>query len=237
MTTACHAPARSQKICVSIAAATTTLALAAARNAEPVADVLEIRLDSLSDPAVVPFLSLLNKPLLFTNRPAWEGGNFAGPEADRVALLVAAAKAGAAYVDIELRCERHLFDQLRAAADATAIIVSWHDFNGTPAAPELADILRRQQESGATIGKIVTTAHTFQDVLRVLNLQTEAAASGFPLIAFCMGQAGMISRVATLELGGFMTYAAPDTGLATAPGQLPASILRTILASLGQPLA
>ena len=71
----------------------------------------------------------------------------------------------------------------------------------------------------------------------MLNLQDEAATLGFPLIAFCMGRAGMISSIATLELGGFMTYAAPDNGPVTAPGQLPASVLRTILTSLGQPLA
>ncbi|OIP44710.1 MAG: type I 3-dehydroquinate dehydratase [Deltaproteobacteria bacterium CG_4_10_14_3_um_filter_60_8] len=233
MTTAFHCRAGTPKICVSIAAATTALALAAARAAEPVADVLEIRLDSLADPALAPFLATLGTPLLFTNRPVWEGGQAAGQEIDRVALLVAAAQAGAAYVDIELRSERRLFDQVRTAADSTAVIASWHDFAGTPDTKELTAILRSQQAAGATIGKIVTTAHTFQDVLRVLNLQTEAAALGFPLIAFCMGQAGLISRIATLELGGFMTYAAPDTGSATAPGQLPASIMRTILASLG----
>lgn len=232
MTSAFHSQDGIPKICVSIAAATTALALTAARAAAPVADVLEIRLDSLADPAVAPFMSTLGTPLLFTNRPTWEGGNFVGPEADRVALLVAAAQAGAAYVDIELRCERRFFNLLLAAADATAIIVSWHDFSGTPSARELAAILHSQQEAGATIGKIVTTAHTFQDVLRVLDLQTEAATLGFPLISFCMGRAGMISRIATLELGGFMTYAAPDSGLATAPGQLPASVMRTIIASL-----
>ena len=44
-----------------------------------------------------------------------------------------------------------------------------------------------------------------------------------------MGKAGVISRAATLELGGFMTYAASDTGEITAPGQLSVSALRSIL--------
>ena len=35
----------------------------------------------------------------------------------------------------------------------------------------------------------------------------------------------MISRVATLELGGYMTYAAPDDGQLTAPGQLSLSAM------------
>ena len=72
-------------------------------------------------------------------------------------------------------------------------------------------------------------AHNFQDVLRVFNLQTLAAEMGFPLITFCMGKAGVISRVATLTLGGYMTYAAPDGGAPTAPGQFALTPLRGIL--------
>ena len=107
-------------------------------------------------------------------------------------------------------------------------IVSWHDFKGTPSAQALESIFQEQYRSGADVGKIVTMARNFQDVLRVLNLQEIAAEMGFPLCAFCMGKPGMISRVATLELGGYMTYAAPDGAGATAPGQLPFSEVRKV---------
>ena len=43
------------------------------------------------------------------------------------------------------------------------------------------------QEQGADIGKIVTTAKDYVDVLHVLSLQEKAAELDFPLIAFCMG--------------------------------------------------
>jgi 3-dehydroquinate dehydratase-1/3-dehydroquinate dehydratase/shikimate dehydrogenase len=92
--------------------------------------------------------------------------------------------------------------------------------------------LQEQYRSNASIGKIVTMAQTFQDVLRVLDLQAEAAEIGLPLIAFCMGPVGVISRVATLGLGGFMTYAAADGNLGTAPGQLTISSLRAIAKEL-----
>jgi 3-dehydroquinate dehydratase-1/3-dehydroquinate dehydratase/shikimate dehydrogenase len=219
-------------LCVSIAAATVDQALALAALAEESADVIEIRLDSLASPAVKPFTEKVHKPLLFTNRPAWEGGSYKGDEEKRLQLLIEAAECGAAFIDVELKTDAQLRRRIIAAARQaeTRTIISWHDFKTTASRPALESILQEQYRSGAEIGKIVTMAHDFAEVLRVLDLQVPAREMGFPLIAFCMGRAGMISRVATLELGGFMTYAAPDHGLPTAPGQLPASFLKNFLA-------
>lgn len=223
-----------RRLCVSIAAATPTEALALAKESEPVADVIEIRLDSMANPDIPFFLEGLGKPLLFTNRPTWEGGSCTGEERERIALLKKCAEAGAAYVDIELNADPTLATELIVAARANncRTIVSWHDFKCTASRQALQEIFQRQCRSGADIGKIVSTARCFQDVFRVLALQEEAAELGFPLIAFCMGPFGMISRVATTDLGGYMTYAAPDNGPATAPGQLPASSLRRIFTEL-----
>lgn len=223
-----------RRLCVSIAGATPAEALALARESEAVADVIEIRLDSMTHPEIPLFRDTLTKPLLFTNRPTWEGGGWAGEETERLGLLKKAAEAGAAYVDIELNTDATLASDLIAAARANhcQTIVSWHDFKCTASQQALTEIFQRQCRSGADLGKIVTTARCFQDVFRVLALQEQAAELGFPLIAFCMGKTGMISRVATTDLGGYMTYAAPDNGTATAPGQLPASALRRIFTEL-----
>lgn len=223
-----------RRLCVSVAAADQAEALTMAKNSEAVADVIEIRLDGMADPDIPLFLKELNKPLLFTNRPTWEGGNCADAEPERIALLTKAAKANAAYVDIELNADPTLATELIAAARANncKTIVSWHDFKCTASSQALTEIFQRQCRSGADIGKIVTTARCFQDVFRVLALQEQAAELGFPLIAFCMGPLGMISRVASTDLGGYMTYAAPDNGPTTAPGQLPASALRRIFTEL-----
>jgi 3-dehydroquinate dehydratase I len=218
------------KICLSIAASTAAEAVAMGKRAEDVVDLIEIRLDALARPEVAPFFEGLKKPLLFTNRPVWEGGGWAGAEEKRVGVLLTALQAGAAYIDIELRAEPALQQRLLTAARETGaeVIVSWHDFKTTPSSQGLLTILQQQFRSGAQIGKIVTTAHDFRDVLRVLNLQVEAAEIGFPLIAFCMGRVGMISRLATLALNGYMSYGAPDEGAATAPGQLTVSVLRAL---------
>ena len=223
-----------RRLCVSIAAATQAEALALAKKSEAVADVIEIRLDSMTNPDLPLFVNSLAKPLVFTNRPTWEGGSCAAEEQERLGLLKKAAEAGAAYVDLELNADPTLATELITAARANhcQTIVSWHDFKCTASRQALTEIFQRQCRSGADIGKIVTTARCFQDVFRVLALQEQAAELGFPLIAFCMGPLGMISRVATTDLGGYMTYAAPDNGTPTAPGQLPGSALRRIFTEL-----
>ena len=205
--------------------------LTAARRAAGLADVIEIRLDPINKPQIEPFLAEITTPLLFTNRPEWESGFFKGPESKRLQLLKRAAEAGAAYIDIELRTDdkqrQHLIELARN--NKCLSLVSWHNFTRTPPERELAEILTRQYESGAHIGKIVTMAHDFTDVLRVLQLQIIAREKNFPLCAFCMGKIGKISRLATLSLGGYMTYAAPDAAANTAPGQFDINSIRHIL--------
>lgn len=220
---------RLKNICLSVAEPSLSGALAVARRLEDRVDLIEIRLDLLAEPVVQPFLEALKTPLLFTNRAQWEGGNWQGTEEERIALLLEAIAGGAAYVDIELMAPAASRDRiLAAAAGRTRVIVSWHNFSETPADEVLVDIFQQQCRSGADIGKMVTMAHDHTDTLRVLALQLQAARQHFPLAAFCMGQAGKISRAATLELGGVLTYGAVDRQSCTAPGQLSVEELRTI---------
>ena len=222
-------------VCVSVACEKVSRAIDIARQSESHADVIEIRLDTLSGPEIAPFVKKLTKPLLFTNRPEWEGGSFKGSETARIELLMQAVKHDCALVDLELKTAPELRGELLDLLlqhPNTGLIISWHDFSGTPASQELGEILLQQMKTGAHIGKIVTTANHYNDVLRVLNLQAIAAENDFPLIAFCMGAIGKISRLATTKLGGYMTYAAPDGGEKTAPGQIPVSIICDMLSRL-----
>jgi 3-dehydroquinate dehydratase I len=218
------------RVCVSIARETVEQGLAVARGISSLADVIEIRLDALKRIEVAPFMTQLTNPLLFTNRPIWEGGNFAGEEQARIAPLLDAASQGARYVDLELKAPDSSHQALQEMANSTScqLILSWHNFQDTPSQAELVGRLATIQDKGAHIAKIVTMAHDYLDVLRVLTLQEEAARMDIPLIAFCMGQPGVISRVATLDLGGYMTYCAVSDSEATAPGQLSVAVLRQI---------
>ncbi len=220
-------------LCVSIAAPSLEAAASLAAANEALADCFEIRLDAFAAPPdAAALLALSRLPLLITNRPAWEGGMRGQEEDDRLGLLMAAARAGAALVDIELRTPVERRQELAAVCRAAGsrLLVSWHDFAGTPSQEELGQVLAAMREAGADIGKIVTTAHCREHVLQVLDLYRQAG--DFPLVAFCMGRMGAVSRVAAPALGAPLTYAAPVGGEATAPGQLDASRMRAVLEAL-----
>jgi 3-dehydroquinate dehydratase-1/3-dehydroquinate dehydratase/shikimate dehydrogenase len=221
-------------ICASVAAPDWQAALDTARPVAGLVDVVEIRLDTMAEINLPAMCRCIERPLLFTNRPKWEGGAFKGSEDKRLEILLEAVRCGADYVDLELKSDPRLRGRLlEGLADTgTRLILSHHDFASTPDFPALSGILKQQRDSGADIGKIVTLASDHLDVIRVLRLLEDAHSMGFPLIAFCMGEAGRLSRIITLLLGGFMTYAAPAKNGSTAPGQLTVHELREALACL-----
>src|ERR1700704_7111489 len=110
--------------------AATTAELCQRRDAVPVADLIELRIDSVSDPSAAGALAGRRRPVIVTCRPTWEGGRFAGSEEDRRRILADALALGAEYVDIESRAR---FDDLLAHSGGRRVVLSYHDFDGMPA--------------------------------------------------------------------------------------------------------
>ena len=71
------------------------------RDQQDGADLVELRLDSPSDPDVRGALRGRQVPVLVTCRPKWEGGEFCGSEEERRRILLEAVDEGAEYVDVE----------------------------------------------------------------------------------------------------------------------------------------
>ncbi|MGI5865193.1 MAG: type I 3-dehydroquinate dehydratase, partial [Myxococcales bacterium] len=142
-------------------------------------------------------------------------------DADRAGLLERAVAAGADYVDIELDAPLALRRRVvRAARRAKCqVIASFHDFAGTPERAELERIVRRCFAAGADIAKVACTVSAPEDAARLLGL----LGGGRPLVVVGMGPRGRLVRIAAPLLGGLFTYAAPDRGRPTAPGQLRAA--------------
>ena len=147
--------------------------------------------------------------------------------------LVRAIEAGARYVDVEMEAQKQMSKRVRNAAheSGTVFIRSYHDFAGTGTVEELRGMVEKCRYHGADIVKLVTMAHSQEDVDRVMSLYgwcnteasggVEALADG-GLIAFCMGEAGRQSRIDCLRYGSPYTYAALTAEEAAAPGQWPA---------------
>jgi 3-dehydroquinate dehydratase-1 len=128
-------------------------------------------------------------------------------------------------VDIELDAIRGN-DELADFLDnqRTSILVSWHDFAGTPPSDELLDILTEMRVYSNFV-KIVTTAKSVNDAIRLLDLYDNIV--GLNAIIFAMGDAGVISRILCTILGRApFTYASLDD--AVAPGQLTVRDLRKL---------
>ncbi len=217
-------------ICLSLAGADADALIRKAKPLIHLADLVEIRLDSMLKPAIAPFIEYFKIPVLATNRPHWEGGNFQGSEEERILLLEKALAAGAAYVDIELRTEPCLRDAFLTKAKALGAwaLVSWHDFSATPDSATLQKILTAMRGTPARSGKIVSTAATKADALRLMGILEQAQQVSFPLSAFPMGAPGGIIRLASLYLGGHISYASLHGAESTAPGQISISRLRAL---------
>ena len=69
----------------------------------------------------------------------------------------------------------------------------------------------------AAVSKIVWTARTVRDNLEAFELLKTRQK---PTIAFCMGEAGLISRVLAKKFGALLSFASLDNGSETAPGQI-----------------
>ena len=201
-------------LCVTVTADTTS-ELRARRDAAGEGDLVELRLDSVRDPDVAGALADRRCPVIITCRPVWEGGWFKGTEEKRRALLAEALNLGAEYVDIEWRAG---FDDLVRSRRGRNIVLSMHDFGGTPA--DLVDRFRAMRATGAQVVKLAVLAKRLCDTLPLLAIGREASPSA-PTSVIAMGAAGLASRVLAARFGSCWTYA----GDGVAPGQINAARL------------
>jgi 3-dehydroquinate dehydratase-1 len=218
-----------------LCASTADLADAATEPARQHADAVEFRMDLADDPqeALAGYDEPL--PLLATYRPDWEGGSFAGAEADRLAGLVDAAGHDAvAAVDLEVETLRT--EAGREAADAArergaAVVASVHDFDRTPAASALRRLLHEAATLG-DVGKLAVTADSRADALRLLEATHAATTWGDTVATMAMGAAGSHTRAVAPVYGSRIGYAPVDPAEATAPGQYDLATLRTLVEDL-----
>jgi len=208
------------RLCAVITEETIDAARAAMMRAATVADIIEIRLDYLTDFDFSNELSLHtlldNKthPVIITCRAMSEGGKQFIDDRVRLRLLVEGARRLADYCDIEAD---HYQQAATYLPDISRLIVSYHNFDETPA--DLGAIYDRVTALPAAVHKIVTRAKTIDDSLAILRLLEVAKSDGRNLIAVGMGSPGAATRVLSPSRGGFLTYCALDHGKESAPGQ------------------
>jgi 3-dehydroquinate dehydratase / shikimate dehydrogenase len=187
----------------------------------------EFRLDYLPHPENgIPAISefLETHPgcsILATCRRHQNHGRFNGSIEEQIRILSEATVAGAQAVDVEIETAENVAAHLDELRSRALLIVSYHNYGGTPA---LDSLVRRMGRIAADGYKIVTTARKPSDNFRVLNLTRTFGK--MKLIVLAMGEIGFPTRVLSTAFGGLYTYAAPNAAEGTASGQVCARTLR-----------
>jgi len=202
------------------------------------AEMLELRTDYLENLSVNLVTNLLSQtrdamrrpvPIIVTCRDRQHGGAVAYARELRVDVLIAALKAGAEYIDFEYENFFAAEDQERLKLALSnspdgRLILSTHNFEA-----KFSDVKKRYDDIltayPAAIPKIVYAANHINDCFDAFDLLHRAEGE---LIVFCMGEAGLISRIIAKKLGSFVTFASLDEQSATAPGQLTVGELKEL---------
>ncbi len=185
----------------------------------------EIRMDrmTLTRPDIVKIFA---EPatLIATCRP--------GPldDAKRKEYLFAAIDAGAAYVDVEVDSDNSFKKDIieKARSKGCKVIVSFHDYEKTPAEERLRDIISLCIGEGADIVKIACKVNSPADNANLLGLLGEEDLTG-RLVVVGMGEKGRITRIAATYLGSPFTFASLAKGRETAEGQIEKERLEKIM--------
>ena len=228
------------KICVPVMGrAPKELREAAARARAAGADLIELRLDSLSpmpsmeeaEAACEAARTGGGLPVLLTLRTARDGGPGTAEAAPYEALLTRIARSALCdAIDCELSVGDEVFSRIVCAAHEAGVPVvgSSHAFHVLKDLETPARWLERQAALGADVLKAaVMTSGRVQALEAAWRMARAGEALGRPYIAITMGSEGAVSRVGCEALGSCLTFG--TAGEASAPGQIPAGPLRTAL--------
>lgn len=171
-------------------------------------------------------------PIIFTIRSSREGGEKTPLDDEQVASLVVAVCEArvAGLIDFEMSAPREQLERVRAAARATGtqLILSYHNFSGTPDAEALFAKFAEAERLGGDIAKVAVMPTNEEDVLTLLSATLRARRTlKLPLISISMGAWGALTRMFGWIFGSSVTFAVGQAS--SAPGQVPIEELNAVL--------
>ncbi|XP_021282921.1 bifunctional 3-dehydroquinate dehydratase/shikimate dehydrogenase, chloroplastic-like isoform X2 [Herrania umbratica] len=180
------------------------------KNFQPHQDI-QIILKNKPLPVIIVYRRLqLEKCLVFAHfrsqdcMPKWEGGQYEGDENSRLEALCLAREMGADYIDFELKVASDLTREQKMKNDnATKVIVS-HNIDGmTPKDEELSNLAASIRATGADIIKVVVNIADITEIAKIFHLLSHCQV---PIIAYSVGERGLISQLLCPKFGGFLAY-------------------------------
>lgn len=168
-------------------------------------------------------------PILFTRRAQWEGGQpLPLAESQVLALYEAVAASGTVdAMDFEMGNDAADVARVRALtrAHGLMLVLSFHDFQRTPADADLDARFDQAQRLQADVAKVAVMPQSLADVHRLLGATLRASERlAIPVISMSMGGLGAVTRIAGGVFGSALTFAVGSQ--ASAPGQIPIAEVR-----------
>ena len=205
------------KICISTCARAAAELFDQIRQADALADIVEVRFDCLDDdPAeTTERLPEISSEYLFTYRPSEQGGSRELTRSQRTDFW-ASEVLPEALIDLE--------EDIRGESAARRTVIrSSHDFSGSDS--DVREIYERLRSLNPAIVKIAVSVGDISDTIPLWKLLEQAASDKQAIIPIGMGEAGKSTRILGLARGACMTYASLNTERETAPGQISADDL------------
>lgn len=176
-------------------------------------------------------------PILFTRRAEREGGQpIALSEPQVLELYDAVAASGCVdAMDFEMGNAAGDVARVRALTrrEGLALVLSFHDFQGTPDDAALDARFDQAQQLGADVAKVAVMPQSMADVHRLLGATLRASDRlAIPVVSMAMGGLGAVSRLCGGAFGSALTFAVGSAP--SAPGQIAIAQVRATLDVLGR---
>ena len=198
------------------------------------ADILEFRLDDLTDHSATTKEILASSPLpsLVTVRSPEEGGAGKIALEDRIAMYLENIE-NADLIDTEIASlVTDEFSMLSKAAkkNDALLIGSYHNFDAFPGVEYLEDRVETAFKYGADIAKIAVYLDEMRDMFHLCELIEKIRSADLCISAMGMGPLGKLSRIVLAKAGSCLNYGYLQ--FENAPGQWSAEDLKRLIAEV-----
>jgi 3-dehydroquinate dehydratase/shikimate dehydrogenase len=179
-------------------------------------DLIELRLDHLSEVSFPKIRKSFRQSVIITIRLPEEGGFWKYSSKQRIPLLQSALDEGMDYIDLEWKYAGNLLKELVLKKNSKVII---SDHTSKKEFDDLKEIFQKMKKIPGDVYKLVFNATEINDNLIALRLQEVFKENTSKFIIHAMGEPGKLSRILGALKGNAWTYVSTDSWKETASGQ------------------
>lgn len=217
---------KSGNLCISICAKTAAELIHKVAEAEPLADIIELRFDCLPEAEIdlaLDSLPVSAETYLITMRPSEQGGNRELSVDDRKRFW---ANALPKLDKHQILIDHESDMRIENIAEHHTSFVSQHDFDRVP--EDLAALSDNLSAINPELIKLAVAAKSAEDAIPLWKLLKAKKEAGKEMIPIAMGEGGKWTRILGPAHGAFLTFAALSQSSGTAPGQISISDMTNV---------